>query len=682
MATVGEEMQRIKAGTSLKAYSEDKLQRAKGGNRYVCPFCHSGGHGNAGSDSAFNVKGGKFSCFSCGKSGDIFDLAAEVEGIDPADKRGQLEAVAAWAGIPLSMDPSRPSPARPRAQERKQVAAPAPVGDKLGTAQGRDKHRAYIAQARESIDDPEAVAYLKSRGYTLEEAREIGLGYDPATKRLVIPWKGSDVYHIDRDVTGRASHKYSKPKTEEAGVQPLWNPAALESEAFFVVEGPFDALAVELAGFPAVALGGVGYRGILAALQGGTDKPTAIIALDRDETGTRECRRIAEVFQEAHIPYRLMEWEGVEGKDPDEMRRTSLEAFRSNLSRVHSEEVTKRETERERAYTAALARLRVIPAADVAMQLFTMDGAPELTPTGFPSFDKELGGGLPAGLVTLGAISSLGKTTLAVQMADQIAESGRGALFVTIEQSARELAAKSLSRLTETSPGGNEFAASAAEIATPSKRKWFSERKTARLLQACEIYQATIAPHLHIMEGVEQPAVADVAALAARIAEHDGASPVVFIDYLQLLRPASDRDSDKQAMDKNVMALRQLARELQTPVVVISSLNRASYSTGVTLESFKESGAIEYGSDVLLGLQPRNMGRDLADLDEKKAKAKARAIVTKHKAETVKDAELIILKNRNGGITDEGLPFRFDALHCLWEENPRKAKARAIENAL
>lgn len=56
-------------------------------------------------------------------------------------------------------------------------------------------------------------------------------------------------------------------------------------------------------------------------------------------------------------------------------------------------------------------------------------------PTGFSGLDKVLNGGLTPGLTILGALSGLGKTTLALQIADQIASRGENTLFVSLEMS-------------------------------------------------------------------------------------------------------------------------------------------------------------------------------------------------------------------------------------------------------
>ena len=86
-------------------------------------------------------------------------------------------------------------------------------------------------------------------------------------------------------------------------------------------------------------------------------------------------------------------------------------------------------------------------------------------------------------------------------------------------------------------------------------------------------------------------------------------------------------------MDKAVIALKRISNEFKTPVVMLSSLGRNAYKSDVELNSFKESGILEYGSDVLLALQ----FRDKTDIEKEKMVA-------------VRKIELSVLKNRNGAV--------------------------------
>ena len=126
--------------------------------------------------------------------------------------------------------------------------------------------------------------------------------------------------------------------------------------------------------------------------------------------------------------------------------------------------------------------------------------------------------------------------------------------------------------------------------------------------------------------------------------------PVVFVDYLQMLA-LTEHLSDKQNVDKAVLELKRISRDFNIPVIGISSFNRENYSTSVNLTSFKESGAIEYSSDVLIGLQYDFM---LPQLAETKT-TRAERIEREQQSNFEKSAngkpvtiELKVLKNRNG----------------------------------
>ena len=83
------------------------------------------------------------------------------------------------------------------------------------------------------------------------------------------------------------------------------------------------------------------------------------------------------------------------------------------------------------------------------------------------------------------------------------------------------------------------------------------------------------------------------------------------------------------------MELKRISRDFKTPVIGISSFNRQNYREAVSMEAFKESGAIEYSSDVLIGLQLAGAG--MKDFDTETAKSRE-----------PRQIELKILKSRNG----------------------------------
>ena len=97
-----------------------------------------------------------------------------------------------------------------------------------------------------------------------------------------------------------------------------------------------------------------------------------------------------------------------------------------------------------------------------------------------------------------------------------------------------------------------------------------------------------------------------------------GRKPVVFVDYLQIIAPADVHATDKQNTDINTFELKEISRDYGIPVFAISSFNRENYLEPVSMTSFKESGAVEYSSDVLFGLQYAGMEYIEGDTDKKR----------------------------------------------------------------
>ena len=258
------------------------------------------------------------------------------------------------------------------------------------------------------------------------------------------------------------------------------------------------------------------------------------------------------------------------------------------------------------------------------------------TKTGFYMFDK-LAGGLYPGLYVVGAISSLGKTTFVQQLADNVAVSGKPVLFFSLEMSRLEMASKSISRKTAQLDYAN--AVSSLKI---------RQGVTSRNVQdAIEAYTDGIKDNLQVIEGGFDTTVESIGEYArAYIEQHKGSRPVIIVDYLQILQ-GTQKGTVREAIDYNVVELKRLARALDVPVIVISSINRGNYLMPVDFESFKESGGIEYTADVVLGLQ-------LACLDENPVFQKEKAIMEKReaikkaKADNPRIIKLVCLKNRYG----------------------------------
>jgi replicative DNA helicase len=311
--------------------------------------------------------------------------------------------------------------------------------------------------------------------------------------------------------------------------------------------------------------------------------------------------------------------------------------------------------------------------------------------TGFPQFDDALGGGLRTGLYTIGAIPSLGKTTFALQIADQIAAAGQPVLIFHLEQGRTELMAKSISRYTATIAqrnGYNPF--TKKEMEQSANRKYTGARplcelgisdgrryesygdaaadnsRHALIEQAYREY-AVAARNIYIDEGENDEANAEyISVTVDRYVNALDTAPVVIVDYLQIIKPYEKMD-DRQSINETVKKLRRIARKNKTPVIVISSFNRTNYAAPVNMTSFKESGGIEYSSDVLMALQLDGIAEAFAEIADNNKAGERMAKIDDLKMMRPRPIELKFLKNRKGA-PSAGISFEYVPEYNLFRE--------------
>src|SRR5699024_10996174 len=270
--------------------------------------------------------------------------------------------------------------------------------------------------------------------------------------------------------------------------------------------------------------------------------------------------------------------------------------------------------------------------------------------------------GIREGLHVLGAISSLGKSELAKLRGDQIAQYGEDVLIFSLEMGTNELIAKSVSRnslycaLEDGKPTDN--AKSTNDILTGSKHADYSDYERD-LIQDSIMKYSEYSENIYIHEGEQGTSALTVDGITRKHKEVTGKTPIIIIDYLQILEPIDQHGTEKMNTDKAVKILKQLSRDLESPVIAISSFNRMNYNTPVSMVSFKESGGIEYSADIVLGLQfsafsDKTVDNRDIDFDEEKEKEPRKI-------------ELKILKNRNGE-TGKSVHFNYYAKYNAYEE--------------
>lgn len=258
-------------------------------------------------------------------------------------------------------------------------------------------------------------------------------------------------------------------------------------------------------------------------------------------------------------------------------------------------------------------------------------------PTGFKLLDETLNGGIKQGLYAIGAISSLGKTTLVHQIADNLAKDGHDVLFFSLEMDKSQMLSKSLSRLSyqiaeEEGKDTDKFALCHSDIVQAYK---LQGKQVEMLDTAVELYKANYARNIRYEYGAKSGE--EIARVVDNHIKYTEKKPIVIVDFLQYVK--GTKQDARMATNDNVAILKDLVVKHGIPVILISSFNRSSYKTQASMESFKESGEIEYISDVLIGLQLKGCQGEGNDIQIE---------IDKAKAEPVRSVELKLLKQRDG----------------------------------
>lgn len=647
----------------LRNYVESVTQKSKGANLYVCPLCGSG-TGKSGT-GAFSIKNGtSWKCFSCNAGGDIFDLYGAINGT--ADYNEQLRGLSELYGVQVNSYCSTAqedfSPEYQNHSQNEQNThnnIHTTVYTQVRQTKTAD-YTDFFLQAHKAVGQTD---YWKKRGLSKETVDRFKLGYvaewrhpeapkAPTSPRLIIPTStGSYLARDTRDQIPEEQRAYSKSKV---GSIQLFNKKALQTatKPIFVVEGELDALSIIEVGGEAVALGTTTKsKALIELLKVQAPAQALIIALDNDEAGQRASRELIEGLQGLNIPCYSFNPCG-QYKDANEALQRDREAFTIAVEEAEHLQDEEAQAQREAYLKNSTANYLQSFINGIADSVDT-----PYIPTGFKKLDSVLDGGLYEGLYIVGAISSLGKTTIITQMADQIAQAGTDVLIFSLEMARTEIMAKSISRHTLQSvlaTGGDIRNAKTARGITTGKRYIDYSQTERDLINSSIMEYSKYADNIYISEGIGDIGAEQIRETVKKHILFTGKTPVVIIDYLQILAPYNERATDKQNTDKAVMELKRISRDFKTPVIGISSFNRANYKEAVTMEAFKESGAIEYSSDILIGLQLKGAGKK--DFDANEAKKK-----------DPREIELVILKNRNGR-TGDSLSFNFYPLFNYFEE--------------
>lgn len=656
-----------------KDHTEDILNQMtepdKQNKGYVCNLCGNG-TGEDGDGLRFNPqsKDGKYiKCFSCGFYGDILEYVGQVFKIE--NKMGQIRKCLELLGYDnvildkyqnaasTDYNKGKPTQSQPKTEQKSKTQE---------KAETEPDYTTFFLQVNKDIEKTDY-----HRGISLETLNRFKIGYcenwkhpkrpnSEPSPRLIIPT--SKHSYVARDTRAELTEEQKQEKLQLVGSVRVFNRKALKeaTQPIYVTESAICALSIIEVGGEAVATLSTNFiNQFMEELRRNRPKQPLILAMDNDKAGKTATEKLKEALDEAKIDYYIYN-PPEKYKDPNEALTADREAFTEWVNIGKDRKKAEQETYRkESAYQHLDDFMKGIVDREPAQ------------PTGFKRLDEALLDGLRKGLYLIGAITSLGKTTLALQMADQIAQSGRDVIIFTLEMDAYELMSKSISRITYTKEmeacRKPRYAKTDIEISDGTKYTGYNKAERKLIKESITAY-GEYAKHIYFKEGwMGEIGVEEIEKEIDRYIRIHEKKPVIFVDYFQALKPADVRATDKANADINITGLANLARQFKLPIIAISSFNRKNYNNEVTFDAFKESGKIEYSGDVVMGLQFHGVGEE--NFTDKQAKK-----------DNPREVELVILKARKARV-GATINFKYDARFNHFEEVEKFEKKKKFEGS-
>ena len=235
-------------------------------------------------------------------------------------------------------------------------------------------------------------------------------------------------------------------------------------------------------------------------------------------------------------------------------------------------------------------------------------------PTGFRDLDNTLSGLQKSDLIIIAARPSIGKTTLALDIARMCSiNHDKSVLIFSLEMSSQQLVDRMLSAQSRV----NAWNLRTGRLS--SDREFSQLRDSLDKLAKAKIY----------IDDTPGNSIVRMKALARRLKVEKNLDLIV-VDYLQLMTTSKNYDSMVNQVTEISRSLKSLAKELDVPVLALSQLSRAVESRGgkPRLSDLRDSGSIEQDADVVMFIHREDMG--------------------KNESEKTNIAEILIEKHRNG----------------------------------
>ena len=286
-----------------------------------------------------------------------------------------------------------------------------------------------------------------------------------------------------------------------------------------------------------------------------------------------------------------------------------LDQAEQKLFSVSQRSLTQEFTHLGEGLTEAFERLEKLHKGDGSLRGFT---------TGFVDLDNILAGLQRSDLIVLGGRPSLGKTSLALDIARNVAKKANVAVGIfSLEMSKDQV----IDRILSAEAGIGLWKMRTGRLSSSGDFNDFSKISVALdNLSKIPIF----------IDDAPSPTVLQIRAMARRLRAKSNLGLLV-VDYLQLVQPRSDIDGYVQQVTDVANSLKALARELNIPVVAVSQLSRAVEARPdqrPRLSDLRESGGIEQAADLVLFIHREDRVRQGSDRKN--------------------IAEIIIAKHRNG----------------------------------
>ena len=599
----------------IEIVAKTYLQPANHGTS-VCPHCGAGTHGHHNTGANIDRKRNKLHCFSCGIDFSVMDLICFCEGLN---NRGK-DFIRA---MKIACDIFNISDAQSFVHEK----ISAQIKPATSNETSKEKfHYSRIDEARNNLkkffdDNGGTFRAIPYADYSRAKA-----GYLPDLYFNKLKSKHpAMIFENDiGGIFGRAVDVDGKENISNTFTTSLKVPTAdIEKSIVLIVESVIDALSILYATkweVNVIATGGInGLQALRQSLKRlfPAEKPNLILMLDNDDKDGRNAGQNAaadwiRTLREENFVVVNRVLTDEKNVDPNTFLISyGVDALRTRIKKI----LTTAQIELEKARAEISDRKETVAdenslydEREISIYDFFNFEFDKCVAefkkyahrkTDFKNFD-EIQRLLP-GLYIIGALPGVGKTTFSWQLANQIAELNQrdnvdeDVIFISYEMSRLAMFAKTLSRFLYLKDKSTNLTATDIICGGTS----------STMQEVLQTIRKTTKNRRFSMFELHEP---DIDELIKKISPHckNEKSPVVVIDYLQIVPPTSNEKTDdrKGNIDNTLRQLKKFQLQTNATIFVISSLNRDSYNrVELNLDSFSGSSGIEYTADVIFGME-------------------------------------------------------------------------------